>query len=404
MKEEIIKLCQLIKENRYCKGCGNIKEKDGICKHCFSEDLEFKNMIDLLLDYLKDCKLDEDILLSLYGIRFLNCTEIHLILNQYNYNKFISDKLSEIQTKFNDIFKLKKENKISISDCKYIIYFLENKLYDEKELYSVTNFMMVLLICKQIELTFKQKLIIVKFFTQFYMKQLYPSLGDSICVFEEMQDDTLEKEASNKISLNEKKVNEYLEKEKYIELLKLIFHQCIHNFQNYQMINAKEASYINLLNVKERIIKSNIKNYYDENYYVCSLEVQARYASYELLLKFAKQFGWKSVKKYSENGKAEESKYIAFEKRKLNGNNTTVDLLFDSLNLKSSILKKFPVLNFEYKQGEEYIVRKSKDEIEQDYLDYLKEHGESEKVHYLFNKLINKLKDEESSIWFNRLV
>lgn len=401
MKEEIIRLCELIKENLLCVGCGAVKQHDGSCKHCGAEDLEFKSIVDSLVKYLSNCQLDEDILLSLYSIRFLNCTEVHFILNNCDYNKFINNKIVEVRTKLFDIFMSGKNNEISNLDCKYLIYFLENNLIEEKDLYSVTNFMYALLMCKKIELTLEQKFILVKHFTQTYMKTFYPNISGNTCIFEKMVD-SFGSSFFNQIVLDEDKVTQCLENEKYIELLELIFHECTHTLQKHQMSNIREASYMNLLNVKEFIIKRNIEDYYDQNYYVCSLEVHARYMAYNFLLQFARQFGWESTyKEYSEKGMEKESMNFLFEQRKLNGHLTTVDMLFDSLKLDSSILNQFPALNFEYKQGEEHIIRKTKEEIEQDYLDYLKKYGDSEEAHYLFNTLINKYKNEEK-VWFNK--
>ena len=167
MKERIIELCNIIKQNINCKGCGEVKDRNGNCKRCYSEDEEFKSLVDKLLEYLNGCNIDDDILLSLYNIRFLNCKEIHEVLNENNYNIFINKKYEEILLKFKNIFELKKDDQINDIDVKYIYYFLDNDYYDIEQSVIITNRLMALLMMNKITFNVYQKLDLVIYLCYF---------------------------------------------------------------------------------------------------------------------------------------------------------------------------------------------------------------------------------------------
>lgn len=215
----------------------------------------------------------------------------------------------------------------------------------------------------------------------------------------------------NRIRLNKDDVVNFLNKNDYIHLLMLVFHECTHTFQDYQLSNENSIgfiSYSNLLNSKEEIIRENIDGYYKDNYHLFSKEVEARYMEIMLTLQFLEanhltlkpddqSFLIETMKK--------EEELINNQTRKVNGKITTVDELFDGLNLKFDIIKRYPALDLEYKNVDNKLVRKTKEELLADYNSYKNSElyqGQNQIViDYLYNKLLEKVQIQERGSYGN---
>ena len=88
-----------------------------------------------------------------------------------------------------------------------------------------------------------------------------------------------------------------------------------------------------------------------------------------------------------------ENKNMEDRRRVINGNQTTLDEVFDSIKLSANDLYKYPLLNLEYKIDNGNVVKKSVDELQRDYDAYLqniKTPKEKEEIDYLYSRLIGE--------------
>lgn len=405
MKDKLFQLHNKIKECS-CKRCSSPKYIDGECLYCQIQDIELKTLTSDFLKTLRWCAIDEDILFYLNDVKNTNkIKELTDILDRYNYDAFLNTKFSKINENL-------ENNHIDSEDCNYLIYFIKNNYYEDASVIYIINLLMKKLICKEVQMCEYLELEFIKLFTEMMMINIHPSVKKAKCEFSIFEDEEkIGDSLYNRIRLNKDKVINLLNKNDYIHLLMLIFHECTHTFQDYQCLNKNSAgfiSYINLLNSKEEIISENINGYYKENYHLFSKEVEARCRQIMLTLQFLGQ-NQLTLKPDDQNFLIEtmkkEEKLINNQTRKVNGKITTVDELFDSLNLESDIVKRYPALDFEYKNFDNKLVRKTKEELLADYNNYKNSdlyQGQNQIViDYLYNKLLEKVQTQERGSYGN---
>lgn len=381
--EEIIKLCDSLIEHKKCKQCGGSKYEDGICVYCQIKDEEINTKVEQITNLLNNDPSNADILLSLKSIEFTGDKRIFDYLNKYNFDTYLLNRFNVINDKINN-------NQIDEFDLNYIYYFIENHYYTKESKEYIANFIMSKLITKSISLSLEQKIKFIKFFTETHIQVFYPKTTNPKCIIESKDKDVLGDSFYNIITLDKEQTIKYLENDNYIMLLILIYHESTHCFQKYRMKSKNELStYINLLEVKEEIISQKIPNYYNENYQKFSQEVEARYESYELILMYLESKGLvigKNGLEWIKQEMEKDYKLIFDETRTLNSKNTTVDEVFDSIEISYELFKNYPVLSLEYKYVDGKLVRKSKEELTSDYATFIP----NDKVDYLYEKLLNK--------------
>jgi len=389
MKEEILNLSSLIKRCN-CKGCGSTKYIDGCCKYCRTQNKEFQQLISSLLKVIQFCELDEEILLSLSDISYLNILEINQILDKYKFGNFLNNKFIEIN---NAIVNEEYRNE----DLKYLLYFIENNFYTQENIMYISNFLMKNLFCNKVDASIDELLKIIVVYTENIMKAVHPNVRNPKCILEELEKDVAGDSFYDIIHLDKNYLINELQNNNYYEIVSTIFHECTHTFQHH-IINSNELiSYMILLIAKENVIRSKIPNYYSENYLKYASEVDARWGQNILLLQFIEN----NKLNVSEEMKTKinhsidfEGQLVLDETRKINGQMTDVDTLFESLNLDVGVLNQYPILRFQYKDVGDKIQLKSKEELINEYNSYL--NGEvsinSEKalMDYLYKNLINK--------------
>lgn len=390
MKEEIIKLCNFVFEYKECKNCGASEYEDGICIYCHKEYKEINDLVSKILELIEKVEIDSEILLSLNSIKFVNCDKIKNILKQNNFDIFFKDLFNEITEKI-------KSNQIKPEDMKYIYYFVNNKYYTKENNEYVAALIMSNLMINKLDLSIEEKLEFVKYFTETYIKTFYPITKKTKCEFVEGDNDYIGFSLYNYIGLDKKEVIEYLESSNYLKLLILIFHECTHSNQKLQMTSKegkKCMTYMNLLNVKEKIIRQKNKDYYKENYIKYSHEVEARYASYELTLLYLDS---KKIKLDEKSLRClnlqmeNEMELILDETRTIDGQITTVDEIFESIEIDLNTFEKYPILSLEYKYENGKIVRKTKEELESDYNLITP----STEIDWLYKKLLEKTNNKK---------
>ena len=84
---------------------------------------------------------------------------------------------------------------------------------------------------------------------------------------------------------------------------------------------------------------------------------------------------------------------IKDENRVLNGKKTNVGEIFDNIELTVNEYKRFPLLKIEYKIENGGVIKKSKEEIENDYNNYLaslKNEFDRQQICYLYSKIMDE--------------
>ena len=87
------------------------------------------------------------------------------------------------------------------------------------------------------------------------------------------------------------------------------------------------------------------------------------------------------------------------ETRVLNGINTKVDEIFDGIELTIDELNRYPLLKLEYKIEDGKVVKKSIEELQKDYNNYLESVQESKRVEidYLYSRILGEKVNEKST-------
>lgn len=148
---------------------------------------------------------------------------------------------------------------------------------------------------------------------------------------------------------------------------------------------------------KDYILRNYLNDYYDNNYYLSSEEIEAHIEGYQTALSYADFLGLTisdEIKK-EESYKIENLKKIITNlNRKYQGNYVSIDDLIQKI-LSPEMLKEYPQLQLEYVIENGYIRRKTLEEVEENYHNYLKGtlklNGKKEEIEYYFDSLKNTL-------------
>ena len=198
----------------------------------------------------------------------------------------------------------------------------------------------------------------------------------------------------NVIRYKESDVDKLLNENNYIELLRLVFHECTHTFQHFYIHTGSLINGLLFLQTKEQVIRDNYPNYYKENYNSYLEEVEARYSEYRSLLEIMSVFGLKMSDKANgviNTEMEKENEKFEDRKRVFNGKDTTLDEMFNSIELTDDDLHKYPLLNIQYKIENGQVVEKSVDELDNDYNIYMDKtvnENEKEQIEYLYKSIL----------------
>lgn len=380
----IIELCNDIKENKKCTGCGASKYNNCECIYCGNINYNLKKLVSKLNDALNNVKkIDNNVLVSLYNIRDLDIKEINNILGRYNFDSVINDKLDSLY-----------ENKYGLSidkeDIRLFISLLDSNSLSRKDIDFISMSLMRFMVLGKLDTNNTNKKILFKYFTELFMRD---KMDNPICIYTD-KIDAQGDSFYNVIRYKETDVDKLLEEDNYIELLRLAFHECTHTFQNYYIHKGTSITSLLFLQTKEQIIRDYYPNYYKENYNNYLEEVEARYNEFYSLLQIMKVFKLKMSDKainVINEEMVKEQKNMNNRKRIFNGKEATLDEIFDSIILNTNDLYKYPLLNLQYKLDNGIVVNKSNDEIRYDYeiyLDGVVDSGDKEQIEYLYKNVL----------------
>lgn len=380
----IIELCNNIKENKKCTGCGASKYNNCECIYCGNINYNLKKLVSKLNDALNNVKkIDNNVLVSLYNIRDLDIKEINNILGRYNFDSVINDKIDSLY-----------ENKYGLSidkeDIRLFISLLDSNSLSRKDIDFISMSLMRFMVLGKLDTNNTNKKIVFKYFTELFMRD---KMDNPICIYTD-KIDAQGDSFYNVIRYKETDVDKLLEEDNYIELLRLAFHECTHTFQNYYIHKGTSITSLLFLQTKEQIIRDYYPNYYKENYNNYLEEVEARYNEFYSLLQIMKVFKLKMSDKainVINEEMVKEQKNMNNRKRIFNGKEATLDEIFDSIILNTNDLYKYPLLNLQYKLDNGIVVNKSNDEIRYDYeiyLDGVVDSGDKEQIEYLYKNVL----------------
>ena len=380
----IIELCNDIKENKKCTGCGASKYNNCECIYCGNINYNLKKLVSKLNDALNNVKkIDNNVLVSLYNIRDLDIKEINNILGRYNFDSVINDKIDSLY-----------ENKYGLSidkeDIRLFISLLDSNSLSRKDIDFISMSLMRFMVLGKLDTNNTNKKIVFKYFTELFMRD---KMDNPICIYTD-KIDAQGDSFYNVIRYKETDVDKLLEEDNYIELLRLAFHECTHTFQNYYIHKGTSITSLLFLQTKEQIIRDYYPNYYKENYNNYLEEVEARYNEFYSLLQIMKVFKLKMSDKainVINEEMVKEQKNMNNRKRMFNGKEAILDEIFDSIILNTNDLYKYPLLNLQYKLDNGIVVNKSNDEIRHDYeiyLDGVVDGGDKEQIEYLYKNVL----------------
>ena len=387
MSKTIINLCQEIKSYNHCPNCGGTYEKNTCC-YCNKKSNIQKHLQTKLTDLLKDKKeFSEEELMNLYSINSLHIDIVTKILSDKNYKNKLDNIHNNILTKI-------QNNSLTNEDNNYMLFFIENDIYSNNS-NTFINALMKELLTDKLDTIIDNKMILIKRFTEMFMKE---KIKNPKVHFKELDDKTEGQTQYYNINLNYDKILKYLNEKNYYELLNTIFHECTHVYQNYLIKSGKHANYLLLLQSKESFIRSKNSSYYNDNYTMYSKETEARYCGDLYTCSYLQMLGIDINNKEEINDQMnKELILIQHESRLFNKKEDTVSNIFDSLDKKSDIFEKYPLLKLQYKKENEKIIPKSLEDLLQDYENY--KNGKAlfemstEEADYLYKHLLKDLKN-----------
>ena len=398
--EEIIDLCKEIKYcGTKCKSCGGTI-KNCSCSYCGKKSEELEQLVSKLSEKLDILKKDDDLnyvpvcqlFNYLYNIKEFHIPEVDEILGKANYGSKLEHELEKIVAKENS------SQNISVSEYELVEFLLLN---GNLKNYKVNwcNFLIKALQTKKFHIEYEdlEKLLIM--YSEELLNEKY-QIDNAKCIIENFpKKEQHGKARKNKMHIDKDLVNKLYQNfngDNMFKVFNAIFHEATHVSQYFRRINHN-ISFYDLILTKDYILRNYLNDYYDNNYYLSSEEIEAHIEGYQTALSYADFLGLTisdEIKK-EESYKIENLKKIITNlNRKYQGNYVSIDDLIQKI-LSPEMLKEYPQLQLEYVIENGYIRRKTLEEVEENYHNYLngtlKLNGKKEEIEYYFDSLKNTL-------------
>ncbi len=398
--EEIIDLCKEIKYcGTKCKSCGGTI-KNCSCSYCGKKSEELEQLVSKLSEKLDILKKDDDLnyvpvcqlFNYLYNIKEFHIPEVDEILGKANYGSKLEHELEKIVAKENS------SQNISVSEYELVEFLLLN---GNLKNYKVNwcNFLIKALANKKFHIEYEdlEKLLIM--YSEELLNEKY-QIDNAKCIIENFpKKEQHGKARKNKMHIDKDLVNKLYQNfngDNMFKVFNAIFHEATHVSQYFRRINHN-ISFYDLILTKDYILRNYLNDYYDNNYYLSSEEIEAHIEGYQTALSYADFLGLTisdEIKK-EESYKIENLKKIITNlNRKYQGNYVSIDDLIQKI-LSPEMLKEYPQLQLEYVIENGYIRRKTLEEVEENYHNYLngtlKLNGKKEEIEYYFDSLKNTL-------------
>lgn len=401
MEEEIINICKKIKDISKCNSCGGSYKLD-TCIYCGTKNSELTELIskldDLIIAFRSQTNLSNITSINtlfnhLYSIHEFEISSVNQLLVDVNYTKLLEEQIQFITQKINF------GNKLIQEDYDFLCFFLINNQFKGDVKLGVTNVLIKGIAKKECSFDINLLEEIVKIFVEEAIKNVIGLKYPHCKIVEYNNERTCGSALYGNVYVSKNEIN-FLMEGKITYLLRTLFHEMIH-VRQYQRRKDKYISIYDMILLKDYILSDASRKFYDDNYFLLSIENQAFMNEGKETLDYMDKLGiTPSIEELDDMDKD-------YEYHK-NFNGVTIriwenipcelDTLFDkSIYNNPSLLNKFPQLSLEYIIEGNFVRRKNKKEIESEYEDYLEGrlqlNGNHEEIEAYFDSLLSKAKE-----------
>lgn len=401
MIEEIINVCKKIKSISKCSTCGGSIKQD-TCIFCGTKNNELTELISRLNSLINSFRSQVDIsniivtnnlFNHLYSINNLEIQSVNKLLSDVNYHNLLEEQFQVITKKINNGDKLSKE------DYDFLCFFLINNQFKDSLKLGVVNVLIKGIVNKECNFDISSLEEIVKTFVEEGIKNVI-GLKYTHCKIVEYDDKrTCGSALYGNVYVNKAQIR-HLADGKLTYLLRTLFHEMIH-VRQYQRRKDRCISIYDMILLKDEILSDASRKYYEDNYYLLTMENQAFMSESKETLDYMEQLGIiPSKEELDDINKDYEyhKNFCGATIRIWEDVLCELDTLFDkSIYNSPSVLNQYPQLSLEYIIDGNIVRRKNKKEIESEYEDYLEGrlqlNGNPEEIEAYFNSLLFKTKE-----------
>ena len=401
MVQEIINVCKKIKNISKCNCCGGPYKQD-TCIYCGTKNNELTELISRLDNLINSFRSQVDIsniivtnnlFNHLYSINDLEIQSVNQLLSDVNYHKLLEEQFQGIIQKINVGSKLLQE------DYDFLYFFLINNQFKDKMKLGVTNVLIKGIVNKECNFDISSLEEIVKTFVEEGIKNVI-GLKYTHCKIVEYNDKrTCGSALYGNIYVNKAQIR-HLADGKITYLLRTIFHEMIH-VRQYQRRKDAYISTYDMILLKDNILSDANRKYYDDNYYLLSIENQSFLNQGKETLDYIDNLGISPSKEELDDMNKDyerHRKFYGVTTRLWDDKPYDLEFLFDNYVFNNpGVLKQYPQLSLEYIIEENVVRRKNKKEIESEYNDYLdgrlQLNGDPKEIEEYFNILLSRTKE-----------
>jgi len=351
------------------------------------EELEY--IIDKLKNIITNCPISsvqyDEIINDIYTLKCFKIDFIDKFLKELNYEEILNNEYNNIYNKIKNNIKL-IENDIKIYEFLSFNYVLDD------ELFQICNFVIKNTLNKKIVFDYEYVKKIIIYFTEKMMKNytLNPK-----CIIS----DNKNNESSNIIYLNENSIENFYYNGS-IDLILTIFHELSCLSKKYRSKKTHNITYDDILIAKDKILKELDLDFYNKNYLYIKTENEDRTKEVIFAIRYLEQLGFKIIEKNEiANFCTDELQKNAKTILKIKEKKEEISNYFDTLIYsKPELLDKYEVLYYEYKIEGNKVIRKTEEELLDDYKNLSKNNKSNESIILLYEELFLKLNEKEKSL------
>lgn len=397
-RNRVIELCEIIR-NTKCGICGG-PYKGSICQYCDDKNENLEQNIEELKKLVENKSLNlmyfvNDLGNSLYSIRNFDLDFINKFISETKYDEIIKKEVYDYQRKV--------INNLPCSDSMHdnMKKIISQNLIDNDNLMSSIICFFKALSTKQYDILDTELRKIVCNFTE--------KIVEISCENNRVKCEILPTSkgcsgltAGIKIVISEDKFEKF-KNGNFLEIVDTAVHESTH-IQQKELRQQKFVSYYEIEKLKDTILSKNIENYYNDNYLFNFNEIEAFMSGASTVLKINEKFNISVDEEYIR----QETKilnnlqnYSNNTLRVYNNEKIELDDLFSTFIADHpEIINEYSQLQLEYKIENDIVVKRSKEEIELDYENFLngkldvnttREHGN------MYFQLLLKNYDKENS-------
>lgn len=373
--DEIKPLIDKLGEVGRCPGC-NGHYLDTHCKYCGYENEELKNIVDSIefklnrfIDRISNLPTKtipiNKLFNLLYTLKGIELTSIKNLLSQYEYDKLMIDGYQK------SLRKMAKSEELTDSELETIeIQIIKND--PALNLEPLFCYFIHEAIVRRPKISYECFEVLIKNYAELKMKAYYAkpkciikSSADMSIKQKERQ--TVGQASYDKIWLSEEEV-----KAMYYEgstaLLNSMFHEIAHTMQYKQAFSGFNLNVYIIKEIKEHILTQMLEGYYEENYDYISYELEAEFYGITNAIEFLNANGFRVDTERHEKELNDLKIRMFEEKRYYNGEETSVDILFEEvIREHPELLDRHPQLKYLYKVFETKVYPKTEEELIDDY-------------------------------------